>query len=150
MGAAGTSGGVDSGVDSGIDATAGSTGADAGTGGAGGAMPIPITCGQQTCAPGAQTCCIQVAGGVASESCVATGTSCPGGVSIGCLDGAACSGGTVCCLSFLGASTACQPPIACAGGFGLVLCASDGDCPTASPQCCRAGRSGFCSAGACF
>ncbi len=163
-GAAATNGGGTGGIagSSGIGGTGatgaagiGGTGGMGGTGGIGatggmGVPPVPITCGLQTCAAGAQTCCIQSSGGVTTESCVKTGTSCPGGATIGCLDGAACSDGNICCLSVLNASTACESVQTCTGGVGLILCAGDGDCPTGSPRCCRAGRIGFCRPGLCL
>ena len=151
-GTAGASGNSDGGLAGAAATGGGGTGGIAGIGGIGGmgVPPVPIACGLQTCAAGAQTCCIQSSGGVTTESCVKTGTSCPGGATIGCLDGAACSDGNICCLSVLNASTACESVQTCTGGVGLILCAGDGDCPTGSPRCCRAGRIGFCRPGLCL
>src|SRR5438874_2451369 len=65
---------------------AGATGAS-GTGGTGGQPPpVPIPCGGTTCQPATQACCIQPGGGA---MCINAGATCPGGASIGCLEGGA-------------------------------------------------------------
>ena len=109
------------------------------------AGPLPVPCGQTTCIPGAQKCCFQPGG---TSSCTDAQATCTG-VSVSCLDGAACGQGQVCCLSVLDQSTSCAAPVACGLGLGVALCTSDAQCPALAPNCCRIGGSGICRARAC-
>ena len=119
-------------------------GGGAGMTGSGGQGPVAVTCGQDICVPGTQTCCIQAN----SQTCIPAQAQCAG-ASIGCLDGAACPGATLCCLSLVGGSTSCQTAQLCGIGGGLFLCTSDGQCPGAASHCCRLGDTGVCSAQPC-
>ena len=41
--------------------------------------------------------------------CIAAGATCPGGASIGCLEGGACPTGSFCCVSLLGGGVDLRP-----------------------------------------
>jgi hypothetical protein len=117
------------------------------TGGTGGQPPpIPIPCGTTTCQPGTQSCCLQANGG---SMCINAGATCPGGASIGCLEGAACGAGNFCCLSLLGGASTCAPAQVCSFAGGVILCASSAQCPSTTPNCCRLGQVGVCRAQTC-
>jgi hypothetical protein len=112
-----------------------------GASGAGGQAPVPIPCGATSCTPGVQACCIQAD----TQMCVSPQAPCGGGASIGCLDGASCTGGNVCCLSVVGGGTGCLAPSVCSIAGGGILCTTDAHCPSATPRCCRLGMSGLCA-----
>ncbi len=82
------------------------------------------------------------------QTCIPAQAQCSG-ASVACLDGAGCTAGRFCCLSLLGGSTSCQAAQLCGLTVGLFLCASDGQCPSTAPRCCRVGATGVCSAQAC-
>ena len=81
--------------------------------------------------------------------CIAAGATCPGGASIGCLEGGACPTGNFCCLSLLGGGSTCAPAQLCNFAGGAVLCASSAQCPSSTPNCCRLGQIGICRAQSC-
>ena len=93
-----------------------------------------------------EACCIQSSG----STCIPAGSTCPGGASIGCLEGSACSSGNFCCLSLIGGATTCAPPTVCDFAGGLILCSSTAQCPSSAPMCCRFGQLGVCRAMSCF
>jgi hypothetical protein len=146
-GAAGTSGSAGRGGTGG--GTAGVTGSGGVTGGggvtgSGGQAAVPIICGPDVCTAGVQMCCVRANG----QSCIPTQAMC-NGASIGCLDGAACAAGAVCCLAIVGGSTSCVTAQQCGTSGGAVLCATDAQCPNTTPRCCRLGTSGICAALSC-
>jgi hypothetical protein len=116
----------------------------AGVADAGGQTAGPIMCGQAICVPGAEACCFQAN----TQTCIPAQAQCSG-ASVACLDGAGCTGGRFCCLSLLGGSTSCQAAQLCSLTGGLFLCATDAQCPSMAPRCCRFGASGVCSAQSC-
>ena len=71
------------------------------------------------------------------------------GVNIGCLEGAACMSGDVCCLSLLGGATSCVTASVCNFAGGVVLCNGPAQCSAATPNCCRFGQVGVCRAQSC-
>ena len=97
------------------------------------------------CTPGIETCCSQGGG---AAMCIAVNAPCTG-VSIGCLEGAGCPSGTFCCGSIIGAATSCVTPAICTFAGGFVLCTSNAQCPTTTPNCCRLGQTGICRAQSC-
>ena len=115
-----------------------------GTTGTGGAALIP--CGQTTCVAGVQACCFQMG----TARCIQATETCPGGASISCLDGSACSSGDVCCLSLLAGQSTCVAPTVCGFAGGVVLCGSAAECPATAANCCRFGQVGVCRAQGCF
>ena len=115
-----------------------------GTTGTGGATLIP--CGQTTCVAGVQACCFQMG----TARCIQATETCPGGASISCLDGSACTAGNVCCLSLLAGQATCVGPPVCGFAGGVVLCSSAAQCPDTAPNCCRFGQVGVCRAQGCF
>jgi hypothetical protein len=115
-----------------------------GTTGTGGATQIP--CGQTTCVAGVQACCFQMG----TARCIQATEMCPGGASISCLDGSACSPGNVCCLSLLAGQATCVGPQVCGFAGGVVLCSSAAQCPGTAPNCCRFGQVGICRDQGCF
>jgi hypothetical protein len=117
-----------------------------GPGGSGPATGVP--CGQTTCQVGAQTCCIQAAGGRRAETCIASGATCDGGPSVGCVGGD-CGQGRVCCFSLLTVATTCTAAQQCANGLSTILCGSDSDCPETRGHCCQGGGFSICRATAC-
>jgi len=139
-------GGAATGGGGGGNGGSGGRGGTAGTGvaGAGGQTTTPIMCGQSTCVPGAETCCVQAN----MQVCIPARAQCSG-ASLGCLDGGACTAGRFCCASLLGGSTSCQPAQLCGLTGGLFLCASDAQCPSTAPRCCRVGATGVCAAQSC-
>jgi hypothetical protein len=128
----------------------GGAGGAAGRGGAGGVTgsggqtPVPVPCGQGSCVPGTQICCIQGN----TQTCIPAQAPCAG-ASFSCLDGAACGGGNFCCLSLTGGSTSCTTQQLCGPAAGVFLCASDAHCPSTAPRCCRVGATGVCSTQSC-
>jgi hypothetical protein len=78
------------------------------------------------------------------------GETCPvDAASIACLDSTACGSGQGCCADLLGSTTSCSAPEACIRAPGVLLCASNADCPSIAPRCCQAMDLGICSAQAC-
>lgn len=140
-GAAGASGQAGTSGSAGTTGSAGATGA----GGSGTQAPLPVACGQDACAPGIEACCVQQS----SRACIDAGAPCGGGFSVGCLDGASCPVGTVCCASLLGGATSCASASVCTFAGGFPLCTSDAHCPAAAPICCRGGATGICGTRAC-
>jgi hypothetical protein len=120
----------------------GGTGGRAGAGGAGGAQPI--ACGQASCAPGLETCCVGPSGPV----CTDAQTPC-GGFGLGCVDGSSCAAGQFCCFTLLGRGSLCESAAVCSASLGTVVCSSNVQCPSTAPNCCRIANTGFCSAQAC-
>jgi hypothetical protein len=120
-------------------------GGSGGTAGAGGTAPIPIPCGQTTCTPGVQACCIQQQN---QAMCIDAQSTCPG-PSVGCLNGAACTAGDVCCLSLVGRATSCVTASTCNFAGGFILCSSSAECPDSARNCCRLGQIGVCRAQRC-
>jgi len=82
--------------------------------------------------------------------CINAGATCMGGASIGCLEGSACMGGNVCCLSLLGGATSCVTASVCGFAGGVVLCSSAAQCPATATNCCRFGQVGVCRAQSCM
>jgi len=121
----------------------GGFGAIGGTGGQ--PPPPPIPCGATVCAPVMEACCVQSSG----STCIPVGKTCPGGATIGCLEGSSCTAGNVCCLSLIGGATTCAPPTVCDFAGGLVLCTSTAQCPSTAPSCCRFGQTGICRPMSC-
>ncbi|HXI59297.1 MAG TPA: hypothetical protein VNO55_24690, partial [Polyangia bacterium] len=146
----GSGGSVGSGGSGGSGGRVGSggSGGSVGSGGSGGSVGGGISCGNLTCQSNKESCCIQVANGRATETCIPAGASCQGGPSIGCLGGD-CGDGRVCCFSLIGLNTTCAAPQQCNNGLSTVLCASDRDCPAARNHCCQTGPIRTCRATAC-
>ncbi|HVR63101.1 MAG TPA: hypothetical protein VMU50_14460 [Polyangia bacterium] len=156
-GAAGATGGSGPGASAGGDGAPGGSGPGGGGpggsspgGGQGGSGPSTggVPCGQTTCQVGAQTCCIQAAGGRRAETCIASGATCDGGPSVGCVGGD-CGQGRVCCFSLLTVATSCTAAQQCATGLSTILCGSDSDCPETRGHCCQGGGFSICRATAC-
>jgi hypothetical protein len=106
-----------------------------GVAGTGGVSLIP--CGNNFCFPGMQACCVNVANMSVGGTCIALGTVCGGGgVTVGCVDTPSCGGANVCCVSPQSLSSACNAPASCLGSGGLILCASNAQCPGFLPHCC--------------
>jgi len=81
-----------------------------------------ILCGGDYCDALTQQCCA----GFTGLSCVAKG-KCSGGTTLSCSSAASCTGGEVCCFGGLTGGTpsaTCQPFC-----LGIVLCASNDECP---------------------
>ena len=121
----------------------GGTGAVGGFGGTLG--PVRVPCGQTTCTPVTEACCLQSTGAM----CIKTGEMCPGGATIGCIEGSTCSAGNVCCLSLLGGATTCAPSMVCDFAGGVILCSSAEQCPSTAPTCCAFGTLGICRPMSC-
>ncbi len=115
-----------------------------GTSGTGGATLIP--CGQTTCVAGVQACCFQMG----AARCIQATETCPGGASISCLDGSACTPGNICCLSLIAGQATCVGPPVCGFAGGVILCGSAAECPATAANCCRFGQVGVCRAQGCF
>ena len=126
-------------------------GVPAGTGGVPGApmSRAPIPCGNATCAPETQICCVREQRRGSSETCIKATETCTSGASVGCLTGASCGAGQVCCESLLSPATTCAAPDACLRTPGVILCAADKDCPSITSHCCQTDNGGICSAQAC-
>jgi hypothetical protein len=155
-GAAGTTGAAGVTGSAGRPGAAGTTGAagrpGGGPGGTGGAPPpppTPIPCGNTTCTPGTQTCCIRFQNGAAGASCIGAHDTCQAGTTIGCIDTPSCGPGSICCLSTQMLSTNCNRPAACLLSPGLILCSADSECPGLLPHCCGIGNLRICRAQAC-
>jgi hypothetical protein len=85
-----------------------------------------LTCGNTSCDPATQDCCVSSLG----ARCGARG-SCPGGT-LSCTSPTACTTGQVCCATF-GANGAlhasCADTCSSDGGFAVRLCTSNDHCP---------------------
>jgi len=81
--------------------------------------------------------------------CIDAQSTCPGGASISCLNGAACSAGNICCLSLLGGAASCVTPSTCSFAGGIILCSSSSECPATAPNCCGFGTAAICRPRAC-
>jgi hypothetical protein len=81
-------------------------------------------------------------------SCIDVQMTCQG-ISISCLDGAACGAGLSCCISLADTSASCKTPVACVASAGAILCRASTDCPALLPNCCRIAGAGICRAQTC-
>ena len=163
--AAGTAGSIDDGGNSGVTAgagtkgTGGNAGSAAGIGSAqagssgdatGGAhVGAPIPCGNSSCIPGVEICCVQQSRRGNTESCIKATDTCQGGASVGCFDKSSCGSDQICCESLLVPSTECTVPDACFRMPGVILCGADAECPAIASHCCLTENGGICAAQPC-
>ena len=96
--------------------------------------PGTVECGDAGCAVPTNGCC-EPGGGV--HTCQSAGTACTGTL-ITCEEKGDCTGGKICCLNAITASTAtlsCQDGPACPAGSGLAstqICRSSAECASGS------------------
>jgi hypothetical protein len=122
-----------------------SSGAPAGT-----PAPTTIPCGNAECVSGKQICCLAGEGHRRRDACVAIGESCPtDSASIACLDRSACGPAEFCCAPLFGNATMCAAPETCVRSPGVIVCASDADCPGIASHCCHVMGADVCSAQPC-
>ena len=106
--------------------------------------PGPIQCGNATCNPQTQVCCVTFNGQTVNETCTAQGQC--NGAALSCTSASSCPPNEVCCatLTQQQQSSQCQPQ--CQGGFQHPqLCATDAECPQGTtckpspfgPKVCR-------------
>jgi hypothetical protein len=164
-GTAGTAVPIDGGGNNGATAGTGTKGAGGNTGGAGGTgsaqggssggaaggshAGAPIPCGNGSCIPGLEICCVQQSRRGNSESCIKATDTCQGGASVGCIDKSSCGSDQICCESLLMPSTQCTVSDACFRMPGVILCGADAECPAIAPHCCLTESGGICAAQAC-
>ena len=116
-----------------------------------------VGCGMMTCAPG-QTCCVQNANGMLTQTCAKSCDADAGGFALQC-DGPEDCGGNPCCVNINGTkppkdsyctmkTSDCQPTIDVNTFMGMTrFCHVDGDCTHDAPngtlkECCTGTYSG--------
>ena len=91
--------------------------------------PGPIQCGNTTCNPQTQVCCVTFNGQQINEACTGQGQC--NGAALSCTSASSCPPNEVCCatLTQTQQSADCEPQ--CQGGFQHPqLCATTAECPS--------------------
>ena len=93
-----------------------------------GPPPEPIQCGNSSCDPQTQVCCVTFNGQNVNETCTNQGQC--NGASLGCTSAASCPNGEVCCATLTQQQQSAQCAQQCQGGFqNPQLCATNAECP---------------------
>lgn len=93
-----------------------------------GPPPQPIQCGNTTCNPQTQVCCVTFNGQTTNETCTPQGQC--NGAALSCTSAANCPPNEVCCATLTQTQQSSQCQAQCQGGFQHPqLCGTDAECP---------------------